>query len=103
MENWIRMAADLQQLVQSLKAKHQKLVERHLLTINQRDEALRQIQDLEHTIKEQQRDIERLNQQVEYLTVVTTALPDRDDIDKSRALLTNLVREIDKCINDLND
>ncbi len=97
------MAADLQQLVQSLKSKHQELAERYHEAISQRDSAMKRAADLEYTVREQQRDIERLSQQVEFLTVVSTAMPDRDDVEKSRAMLSGLVREIDKCINDLTD
>lgn len=97
------MAADLQHLVDNLKSKHQQLIERYLLACSQRDNALNRVADLEHTVKQQQNDIDRLSQQVEFLTIVSTAMPDRDDVDKSRALLSGLVREIDKCINDLTD
>lgn len=97
------MAADLQHLAEALKTRHRHLTERYLSVCSQRDNALKQICDLEATVKQQQNDIERLSQQVEFLTIVSTAMPDRDDIDRSRALLSNLVREIDKCINDLTD
>ncbi|MBD5365695.1 MAG: hypothetical protein HDR82_01550 [Bacteroides sp.] len=97
------MAADLQHLVETLKSKHQQLTERYLLACSQRDSALKRVADLEYTVKQQQNEVERLSQQVEFLTIVSTAMPDRDDIDKSRALLSGLVREIDKCINDLTD
>ncbi|MDE6154040.1 MAG: hypothetical protein K2G21_07850 [Muribaculaceae bacterium] len=97
------MAADLHQLVQSLKSKHQELAKRYHETVSQRDDAMKRVADLEYTVKEQQRDIERLSQQVEFLTVVSTAMPDRDDVEKSRAILSGLVREIDKCIKDLTD
>jgi len=97
------MAADLLQLVQGLKEKHQRLFERYRDAIDQRDSALRQVADLEYTVRQQRRDIERLSQQVEFLTVVSTAMPDRDDVEKSRAMLSGLVREIDKCIKDLTE
>ena len=97
------MAADIQHLVDTLKDKHQQLIERYMLACSQRDNALNRVADLEYTVKQQQNDIDRLSQQVEFLTIVSTAMPDRDDVDKSRALLSGLVREIDKCINDLTD
>lgn len=97
------MAANLQQLVQSLRSKHEELARRYREATTQRDEALRQVADLEYTVKQQQRDIERLTQQVDFLTVVNTAMPDRDDIEKSRAILSGLVREIDKCIKDISE
>ncbi|MDE5607767.1 MAG: hypothetical protein K2I64_02400 [Muribaculaceae bacterium] len=59
--------------------------------------------DRDATIREQKREIERLTQQVDFLTVVSTTLPAPGDIEKSRAILSGLVREIDKCIKDLTE
>lgn len=97
------MAADLMQIVQRLKDKHGELSRRYQEAIGQRDNALKRVADLEYTVRQQERDIERLSQQVEFLTVVSTAMPDRDDVEKSRAVLSSLVREIDKCITDLTE
>lgn len=97
------MAADFQQITTGLTALSDGLKHRVMDVIAQRDKALQQVIDHEATIREQALTIERLRQQVEYLTVVTTALPDSADVEKSRAVLTNLVREIDKCINDLTE
>ncbi len=97
------MAADLMQIVQRLKEKHGELARRYVEAIGQRDSALKRVADLEYTVRQQTRDIERLSQQVEFLTVVSTVMPDRDDVEKSRAVLSSLVREIDKCITDLTE
>lgn len=97
------MAADFQQITKNLSGISAALAQRVMEAIAQRDKALRLVADHEATIKEQARTIERLQQQVEYLTVVNTALPAPGDIEKSRAILAGLVREIDKCINDLTE
>lgn len=97
------MAADFQQITKNLSDTSANLVNRVMDIIAQRDDALRKVADHEATIKEQASTIARLQQQIEYLTVVTTALPAPGDIDKSRAILSGLVREIDKCINDLTE
>lgn len=97
------MAADLQQLVLSIKDKHRVLAERYSVAIEQVEAYKKHIADLEYTVKQQQQEIERLSQQVEFMTVMNTSMPDRDDIEKSRAILSGLVREIDKCIADLTE
>jgi len=51
----------------------------------------------------QQQELNRLQQEVEYLKVVTTLNPDRKDVEKSRAFISELVREIDKCISELKE
>lgn len=97
------MAADLQQLVLSIRDKHRVLAQRYDVAVEQLEASNKRIVDLEYTVKQQQQEIERLTQQVEFLTVVSTTMPDRDDIEKSRAILSGLVREIDKCIADLTE
>lgn len=97
------MAADFQQLVKSLKEKHSELIKRYLEAADARDKALRRVADLEYTTRQQERELEQLRLQVNYLTVVSTISPSPDEIEKSKALLSGLVREIDKCITDLTE
>ncbi len=61
------------------------------------------IEELLDTVESQRKEIARLNKQVEYLKVAATISPDRSDVQRSRAILTELVREIDKCISEIND
>lgn len=97
------MAVDSKKLVRSLKEKHELLIERYLKAASERDDALRRVADLEFTTRQQERELERLRQKVEYLTVVSSVALSHEEIDKSRALLSGLVREIDKCIIDLTE
>lgn len=97
------MTADLQQMTSKLQMTCARLSERVKELMAERDSARRDVADREATIREQKREIERLSQQVDFLTVVSTALPAPGDIEKSRAILSGLVREIDKCINDLTE
>lgn len=97
------MAADLQQITSRLTTTGELLSKRVRELIAERDNARREVADRDATIREQRREIERLTQQVDFLTVVSTALPAPGDIEKSRAILSGLVREIDKCINDLTE
>ena len=48
-------------------------------------------------------ELERLRIESEYLKVATTLAPDPIRKDEVFALLTNLVREIDRCIANLNE
>lgn len=97
------MATDFQKLVKSLKEKHNELIKRYLEAADARDQALRRVADLEYTARQQERELEQLRLQVNYLTVVSTIAPSTDEIEKSKALLSGLVREIDKCITDLTE
>ena len=44
-----------------------------------------------------------LRQRIEHLTVVTTLAPDHRDVEHTRAFLSGLLRDIDKCISELSE
>lgn len=97
------MAVDFQKLVTSLKEKHGVLMERYLETASERDKALKRVADLEYTTRQQERELERLRQKIEYLTVVSSVAMSQEERTRSRTMLAGLVREIDKCIIDLTE
>lgn len=96
------MADNLELRLSGIAAKAAMLTERYRLLQEAKAQADVKIEELEATVERQARDIEHLERQVEYLQVVTTLCPDRESVIGTRALLAELVREIDKCINDLD-
>ena len=88
------MAVELQQTIDRVNAKTQILLERYALIRRRRDEAEAKVAELEAALTKLQ---------AEFLQIATTLTPSRKDVERSRALLTELVREIDKCIADLNE
>lgn len=97
------MAGNLQQRLDSLKSKAEILTSRYRRLADEKRAADAMISDLRSTIERQQKELSHLRQQIEYLTVVTTIVPRREDVERSRVILSELVREIDKCITDLTD
>lgn len=97
------MAADFPQIIERLKSKARLLTERYHVVLEQRNRALEQIRTLEAENEKCRKEIERLSVEVEHLKLVATIVPDRRDVEKSRAVLSELVREIDKCITELNE
>lgn len=87
----------------SLSKKTELLLERYRLIAEQRDEAYRQIRDLNGQLDKARKQIRELSTEVEYLKVVNSMEPAAGDTEKTRALLSELVWEIDKCISQLND
>ena len=65
--------------------------------------ACERIQELESTVLTLRKEVERLTLETEYLRIATTVAPTTADIERSRAVLSELVREIDKCITELNE
>ena len=96
------MAGKLQQRIDKIEAKGALLAERFVMLRQAKRQADEQIADMEATIAGLHRTIEDLNRQIEYLKVATVLTPDHRDVEETRAILSELVREIDKCINKLS-
>ncbi|MDE5684924.1 MAG: DUF3450 domain-containing protein [Paramuribaculum sp.] len=97
------MAANLQQRLESIRSKASLLTERYVDLLEEKRAAEAKIAQLQSTLQHQQQEIDRLRQQNEQLRVVTTLSPRREDVERSRAFLSQLVRDIDKCIAELTE
>lgn len=97
------MSGELQQTIDRINAKTQILLDRYALIRQQRQQAVERIRELEAELGSLRAENQRLRTEAEFLKVATTIAPTRADVARSRALLAELVREIDKCITELND
>lgn len=97
------MASEFQQVIDRVSAKMQILLDRYAIVNRRREEALARIADLEREVAALTEQNRRLQAEVEFLKVATTISPDRADVEATRATLSRLVLEIDKCITELND
>lgn len=97
------MAGELQQTIERLKAKMLVVTDRFTFVCNERDAAQARVQELEKELDSARKTIDRLTQEVEFLRIATTIAPERKDVEHTRALLAELVREIDNCIADLKE
>lgn len=96
------MSGILSTRIQSIADKASKLVESYNELVDRKREADSLIAQMQATIELQQARIKELQLKVEHLTVVTTLTPGREQVEQTRVVLSELVREIDKCINELN-
>lgn len=97
------MVSDLQQTLMRIGRKVESLTERYNALLAEKRKADAIISQMEKQILSRDEEIRILKSRVEYLTVVTTAIPNRDDVEKSRAKISELVREIDRCITELSE
>ena len=96
------MAANLQERIEKIKAKATLIVERYERLRQMLAEANGRIEELNATVESQRREIAERDRQIEYLKVASVLTPDHRNVEATRALLSELVREIDKCINQLS-
>lgn len=97
------MAGNLQQRLESLRSKAVLLTQRYAVLLEQKQQADSLIADLQRTLEQQRREMDVMRQQIEHLRVVSTIDPRREDVEMTRSVLNKLVRDIDKCINDLTE
>jgi len=76
-------------------------VERYHVLLESKRQADARILEQDAMILAQKKEIESLRQQVEYLQIATNVIPDNSQTERTRTLISTLVREIDRCINDL--
>lgn len=97
------MVGNLQQRLDRLKGKTEMVLARNQVLQTRIDEAKEQIARLETELGMRDRTIATLRQQIEQLRVVSTLTPDHRDVEHTRAFLSGLLRDIDKCISELSE
>lgn len=97
------MAGDLQKRLDSLRNKAELLLKRYALLEEENQVLKQKINELEATLARQNRELTDKERQIEQLRVMGVLAPTREDVEQSRAFLAGLVRDIDKCINELNE
>ncbi|MDE6073383.1 MAG: hypothetical protein K2F80_02140 [Muribaculaceae bacterium] len=95
------MPGELPSRIERLKHKAEVLFSRYQMLKEQKVLADEEISQLKATLAERDRQIENLNRDLDYMKAAVGVAPSKEELEKSRALLTHLVRDINKCINDL--
>lgn len=97
------MAGNLKHRLDSLKTKAEILTSRYRRLAEEKRAADMTIAELRLMVERQQKEMAVLKQKIEYLSVVTTITPRREDVERTRSMLSELIREIDKCITELTE
>lgn len=97
------MAFDYDNTLRRIISKAELLETRHARLLQSYDEAKTEIESLRADADRKDKEIQQLRMQVEYLQLATTIAPTREQVDATKAIIANLVREIDRCITDLSD
>ncbi len=97
------MAESLSEIFERLLAKQQILLERYYVLENKLKAADDKVKQLESETMKQKARIEKLEMDNEYLLMVRQVAPDRETLKKGHDLITKLVRDVDKCIEQLKE
>ncbi|MBD5244673.1 MAG: hypothetical protein HDS57_04320 [Barnesiella sp.] len=97
------MSGNLKRRLDNVTAKALLLRQRHEQILAERSRLESRVAELKTLLDQRDKEISRLRQENEYLRVVHSITPSRGEVERSRAILTELMRDIDKCIADLSD
>ena len=97
------MANELQQTLARIINKSNILVEKYHALETANAELASDKAQLVEEIEKMKRANELLQQELEYMKMARVVAPNLDDVDKARSTISTLVRDIDKCIAQLNE
>ena len=97
------MSGNLKRRLDNVTAKALLLRQRHEQILAERSRLESRVAELKTLLDQRDKEISRLRQENECLRVVHSITPSRGEVERSRAILTELMRDIDKCIADLSD
>lgn len=95
------MARDFHTQLESLGAKMTVVMERYNTLEENYRHAREEIIQLKAAVLARDKEIEKLRLNAEYLTVAATVGTERGNVEATREMLADMVREIDRCIADL--
>lgn len=96
-----KSSQELEQRIEAVSAKVRVLVRRLEVESELKRKALEKVSELEAEIERQRQRMKQMDIQIENLQVVSTIVPSKTELDKTHKILSDIVREIDKCIKDL--
>lgn len=95
------MASDLQSILGRIITKSNVLIEKYRALESEKIAADKEIEKLQLQITSMKQEIERLQRDNEYMRLARTIMPNSEQLSESKAVLHQLVRDVDKCISQL--
>lgn len=81
--------------------KAELLATRYTMLLSSNRQLREELAERDATIVTLRRQLQQLQVENEHLTVVSNILPTRESLEQTKAYVSNLVREIDACVDDL--
>ena len=97
------MASDLEAILNRISEKSRFLTERYKVVSRRKEEAEERVAELEKTLRDRDRQIQLMSAELEYLKVSSALAPTAESVNTTRTMIRELIRDIDRCIADLND
>ncbi|MDO4970912.1 MAG: hypothetical protein Q4E41_02330 [Bacteroidales bacterium] len=97
------MASELQETLARIVTKSKVLVDKYHV-LNAEKERLEQVvAELQNEVNALKKENERLSTDNQYLTLARNFVPNSEKAAEAKKMISSLVRDIDKCISQLNE
>ena len=96
------MATELRERLERLQRKSAVLVDKYQALLTQSQQTAPELEDATATIARLQSQVEQLEQDNQYLRMAHTVAATPEAVAQTRATISKLVRDIDRCISQLN-
>lgn len=97
------MSANIPEILDRLGSNLNLLCEKYALVREERDNVIAECEMLRRRMAELEAKLQQANTEIEYLKITHTLAPTADDVLRSRILITELVKKVDKCIAQLRN
>ena len=95
-------ASDLQQRLERIVGKSNVLIEKYRQLLALKQSAEQRVADLERENEQLRAKLEKSERENHYLRTARTMAATPEQVSEARIMITRLVRDIDKCITQLN-
>ncbi len=96
------MAVELQDTLARIMSKSKVLIEKYHALAAAKSQTDSEIEAVRAENLELRKEIERVKRENEYLRMAHTIAPTPESVARSKSMISKIVRDIDKCINQLN-
>lgn len=103
MKIWLSMAESLSEIFERMLQKQGVVIEKYQALQEKCERLMEENSSLSAELEEQKKEIQQLKLENDYLKIARSIAPDRETLENSRRLIAKLVRDVDKCIEQLNE
>jgi len=101
-KTWIYMAIELQETLTRIISKSKVMVEKYHAIVAAKAQTDKENAEVRAENEKLRIEIERVKRENEYLRMAHSIAPTPETVAKSKSMISKIVRDIDKCINQLN-
>lgn len=97
------MASELQETLQRIIAKSDVLIEKYRAVAAEKDALIQKCAELNSENLQLKKQVQQLSSENDYLKMARVIAPNREQVEQQKAVISKIVRDINKCISQLTE